>query len=111
MLNIPAVISRAFFVSHENNLRAYHFGERDPEVEMRLQASMKQLCTLYPVQPFNIMSIFFHKEALNIVYIPRSFQPYGESFGQEYRFVGPSIGPLCETADFPFDQFNKEPLI
>src|SRR5258707_7368076 len=111
VLSIPAVLSRAFFVSHENNLHSYQFGERDPEVEKRLQASMKQLCARYPIEPFNIMSIFFHKEALNIVYIPRSFQPYGESFGKEYLFVGPSTGLYCETADFPFSQLSQAPLI
>lgn len=111
ILEIPAVISRAFFVSHENNLRSYQFGERDPKIEKRLQASMEYLCTSYPIEPFNIMGIFFHKEPLNIVYIPRSFQPYGESFGKEYRFVGPSTGLYCETADFPFDQLSQAPLI
>lgn len=111
MLAIPAVISRAFFVSHENNLRTYRFGEKDPVVEERMQASMRLLCSLYPIQPFNIMSIFFHKEALNIVYLPRSFQPYGASFGEEYCFVGPSTGMHCETEDFPFEQLSGAPLI
>ncbi|HEU5230801.1 MAG TPA: macrolide family glycosyltransferase [Ktedonobacteraceae bacterium] len=111
MLQIPAVISRAFFVSHENNLRTYQFGERDPEVGKKIQASMQQLCTRYPIAPFNIMSMFFHKEPLNIVYIPRSFQPYGDSFGAEYLFVGPSIGMPCETEDFPFAQLGKAPLV
>jgi MGT family glycosyltransferase len=111
MFTLPAVISRAFFVSHENNLRTYRFGEKDPAVEEKMQASMRQLCSLYPIQPFNIMSIFFHKEALNIVYLPRSFQPYGTSFGEEYLFVGPSTGMHCETEDFPFDQLNGAPLI
>jgi len=111
MLGMPAVISRAFFVSHANNLRTYQFREREPEVEKRIQASMQRLCTLYPIQPFNIMSMFFHKEALNIVYLPRSFQPYGDSFGDEYLFVGPSTGLPCETEDFPFAELGKAPLI
>ncbi len=111
ILNIPAVISRAFFAPHEKNLRAYQFGKKDPAFEQRLQASMDQLCSRYPIEPFDVVSMFLHKEALNIVYVPRSFQPYGESFGPEYVFVGPSIGLHCATADFPFEQLGTLPLI
>jgi MGT family glycosyltransferase len=111
ILNVPAVISRAFFAPHEKNLRAYQFGKKDPVFEQRLQASMGQLCSHYPIEPFDVVSMFLHKEALNIVYVPRSFQPYGESFGSEYVFVGPSIGLRCATADFPFEQLGTRPLI
>jgi MGT family glycosyltransferase len=112
LLGIPAVISRAFFAPHEKNLRAYQFGKKDPAIEERLRTSMEQLCSRYPIEPFDVVSMFLHKEALNIVYVPRSFQPYGEAFGPEYVFVGPSIGLHCATADFPFEQLDTtQPLI
>lgn len=111
ILGIPAVISRAFFAPHEKNLRAYQFGKKDPAFEKRLQTSMEELCNRYPIEPFDVVSMFLHKEALNIVYVPRSFQPYGESFGPEYVFVGPSIGLHCATADFPFEHLDGRPLI
>lgn len=111
LLGIPAVISRAFFAPHENNLRSYQLNKRDPVVEQRLRASMQRLCSQYPIEPFNIVSMFLHKEALNIVYVPRSLQPYGESFGPEYAFVGPSIGARCATAEFPFEQLDRRPLV
>lgn len=112
LLGIPAVISRAFFAPHEKNLRAYQFGKKDPAIEERLRTSMEQLCSRYPIEPFDVISMFLHKEALNIVYVPRSFQPYGEAFGPEYVFVGPSIGLHCATADFPFEQLDTtQPLI
>jgi MGT family glycosyltransferase len=72
---------------------------------------MDRLCTRYPIEPFDLVSMFLHKEALNIIYVPRSFQPYGESFGPEYVFVGPSVGLHCATADFPFEQLDTRPLI
>lgn len=112
LLGIPAVISRAFFAPHEKNLRSYQFGKKDPAFEERLRSSMEQLCSRYPIEPFDVVSMFLHKEALNIVYVPRSFQPYGEAFGPEYVFVGPSIGLHCATADFPFEQLDStQPLI
>jgi MGT family glycosyltransferase len=112
LLGIPAVISRAFFAPHEKNLRGYQFGKKDPAFELRLQNSMAQLCQRYPIEPFDVVSMFLHKEALNIVYVPRSFQPFGESFGPEYVFVGPSIGLHCATADFPFESLDaSRPLI
>src|SRR5947209_7977870 len=97
ILGIPAVISRAFFAPHEKNLRAYQFGKKDPLLEKRLQESMARLCNRYPIEPFDVVGMFLYKEALNIVYVPRSFQPYGDSFGPEYVFVGPSIGAHCST--------------
>lgn len=112
VLGIPAVISRAFFAPHEKNLRGYQFGKKDPAFEQRLQNSVAHLCERYPIEPFDVVSMFLHKEELNIVYVPRSFQPFGESFGPEYVFVGPSIGLHCATADFPFGQLDaSRPLI
>lgn len=38
--------------------------------------------------------------SLNIVFIPRQFQYYGETFGDEYVFVGPSDYERIESADW-----------
>lgn len=113
MLGTPAVISRPIFVAHEQGRRR-SFQSRGIAAEdmQHFQASMERLCALYPsVQPFDVMNIFTHKEDLNIVYIPRSFQIQGESLGNEYLFVGPSIGPRCEASNFPFEQLGRRPVI
>ena len=111
MLAIPAVISRVTFVAHEQTRRFFQNTVLPAEDASLFQASMEQLCTRYAIQPFDVASIFLHNEALNIVFIPRSFQIDGASFGEEYRFVGPSVGARCEPSDFPFDQLGEQPVI
>ena len=111
ILHIPAVISRPTFVAHEQGRRTFQARGADSTAQQRFRASTEELCARYSLPSFNVMSIFQHKEALNIVYIPRSFQPQGESLGDEYLFVGPSIGPRCEDAQFPFAQLGTQPLI
>lgn len=32
-------------------------------------------------------------EALNLVFVPRAFQPEGDSFDERFRFLGPVLGP------------------
>jgi len=112
ILDIPAVISRPIFVAHEQGRRKSFRSRGIEQEDMRhFEESMERLCKLYPVQSFDVMSMFTHKEDLNIIYIPRSFQMQGESLGEEYRFVGPSIGPRCESSTFPFEQLSKRPVV
>jgi MGT family glycosyltransferase len=56
-----------------------------------------------------LMSIGFFKEpfraeGLNIVTLPRSFQPNPTEFDARYLFVGPSIRSEGPIGDFPLDQ-------
>ncbi|GHO65437.1 glycosyl transferase [Ktedonobacter sp. SOSP1-52] len=111
ILDVPAVISRPTFVAHEQGRRFYASKGADNGAAQAFQQSIKQLCMHYSLPPFNIMDIFSHKEDLNLVYIPRSFQIDGASMGPEYLFVGPCIGARCESSAFPFEQLNQQPLI
>lgn len=111
ILGIPAAISRPTFVVHERVMRSMQGQQRNAEASRIFQQSMQQLCAQYAIKPFEISDIFRHKEAMNIVYIPRSFQIDGESYGDEYLFVGPSLGPRCNPAVFPFEQLGSQPII
>jgi MGT family glycosyltransferase len=51
------------------------------------------------------------RQALNLIYTSREFQPCGAQFDESYRFVGPSIAPRHETVDFPFERLGAEPLV
>ncbi|MBA2286521.1 MAG: glycosyl transferase [Ktedonobacteraceae bacterium] len=108
ILGIPAVISRPTFVAHEQGRRFYQSRGDDAGAAQAFQEAIQQFCTRYSLPPFNIMDIFTHKEALNIIYIPRSFQVDGAAMGPEYLFVGPSIGARCEASEFPFEQLNEQ---
>jgi MGT family glycosyltransferase len=63
--------------------------------------------------PFaDIVKIFSSVEQLNIVFIPREFQPAGETFDDRYVFVGPSILARHEALDFSFERLsNDRPLL
>jgi MGT family glycosyltransferase len=111
MLDIPAVMSRVTFVAHAHTRNFFRSKEVDQEDAKLFQSFMKELSAHYPIQPFNIKDIFLYNEALNLVFIPRSFQIEGEAFGDEYHFVGPSIGARCEASDFPLDQLSGQPII
>lgn len=54
---------------------------------------------------------FINRQALNLVFTSREFQPQAESFDASYRFVGPSIAERHETSDFPFGALGSGPLI
>ena len=60
----------------------------------------------------SIFSAFSRVEPLNIIFMPREFQPAAETFDDRYLFVGPSILPRHEAPDFPFDRLSGEqPLL
>ena len=49
---------------------------------------------------------------LNIIFTSREFQVRGNDFGNEFKFVGPSIPPAREAAhDFPLDRIGPLPLV
>lgn len=109
--HIPAVMTRPTFVAHEQTRRFFQNRTIDPQDTKLFQELLTRLCSAYPVRPFDLPDIFLHKAALNIVTVPRSFQPDGASFGNDCLFVGPSIGPRCEYVEFPFEELNEQPII
>ena len=83
-----------------------------------LRVAQTQLDALYAAH--NLPSIplttslresFFSAEPLNICFIPRSFQPDGETFDDRYVFVGPSLLPRHEAVTFPLDQLTGKQVL
>jgi len=75
---------------------------------VRLQ---RQLRRRHSVRGPGMTGLVFGRSALNIVYTSRLFQPCGESFGQGFEFVGPSVIDRKETAAFPWEQINHPVLV
>ncbi len=49
---------------------------------------------------------------LNIVFLPRAFQPAGETFDERFVFVGPSLQAQRHySGDFPLDRLDKHPQL
>lgn len=63
------------------------------------------------VNAFDLKDVFTNREPLNVVYTSRLFQPKGDSFGDRYRFVGPSVAPREEAFDLPLDDDDPRPLV
>jgi MGT family glycosyltransferase len=83
-------------------------------LEMLAKANndMAEICKTHHVPPIDIRSAFSHAEQLNIIFIPKEFQPKGETFDNRYVFVGPSISPRREKNDFPLDKLSDtQPIL
>jgi MGT family glycosyltransferase len=122
VLQKPAVSLRPTYAMNEHfnmlSLRAQfsdqHFLPMSNMREMvgKMQADMKEVCEVYHVPPFDWISAFTQAEALNIVFLPKAFQPEAESFDERYLFVGPSILSRHEATDFPLEKLTGErPLL
>lgn len=117
-LQVPAITTRATYASND------HFNLQD-EMKQRMhdfpgmRKRMEMMRTMMAEQgkssadPFaDFSSIWQDAESLNIVIMPKEFQPAAETFDDRYVFVGSSISPRHEAPDFPFDQLDTDrPLL
>jgi MGT family glycosyltransferase len=93
---LPAVQSTPFFASNETYSFVQKMMEADgavpltEEVVVEFGVRMAQLLASHgidePAQEF-----LMRTEDLNLVHVPRFFQPYGESFDERFVFVGPCL--------------------
>lgn len=81
----------------------------NPESLKKMHKVLEQLRLRYHLPPLD--NFFMHAEALNIICIPRVFQPASDSFDERFVFVGPSIQPHVEDTDFPFNLLDQRPLL
>lgn len=57
------------------------------------------------------MEEFFMPEKLNIVFMPRAFQPKQETFDERFCFAGPSLGERTNTGSLEIDAADDRPLM
>lgn len=60
------------------------------------------------LKPPWIRDVFVNREALNIVFTSRHFQPGGEDFDEDYQFVGPIIYDRGEKKGLKIEKSNKQ---
>lgn len=113
ILHIPAV---ALWPSYAANQQSNVFANRPtrflvpPEQMASLNSQLAQVCTTYDQPPLTVESAFIATELLNIAFLPRSFQPGGESFDDHVLFVGPSLqSQRHEQSSFPFALLDDRP--
>ena len=114
-LDIPAVALRPSYAANQQSNVFGSVAQRfqlSPERMDILNTTLAQLSALCGTPPFDMRSILMHTEPLKIVFLPRAFQPGGETFDEDYLFVGPSLQPhRDESLNFPFEQLGTHPLL
>jgi MGT family glycosyltransferase len=111
-LHVPAILFCPSYASNgqfnPGRMMGAGIGENSPFAAFRqVDDRLAELCRAYGVEPFPAQEMFLGSEALNIVFIPKEFQPGGETFDeQRFVFVGPSIQPRLDESHFPFEQLT-----
>src|SRR6266851_618839 len=71
------------------------------------EEAVAELVQRFGVGPPTLFDLLLHAEPLNLVFLPREFQPAGDSFDDSWVFVGPSMGSRGETADLPLGEGRR----
>jgi MGT family glycosyltransferase len=117
-LHVPAIAMFPTYASNEHFSLMEHMRASiqtmpgGQEMMERMRAYMEAQGGEMAKRMTSIFSAFSRVEQLNIIFIPREFQPEADTFDDRYLFVGPSILPRHEAPDFPFDRLSGEqPLL
>jgi len=122
ILNLPAICSTSTFAMNRSVVNSMY--RHSPEgiknflktvftsslSLLRTRDKMNRLSKEYGVE-INLVSIFSNPSDLNIVYTSKELQPYAESFGERYCFVGSSISFRKEGPDFPLHKLQNQTVI
>ncbi|GCE14680.1 macrolide family glycosyltransferase [Tengunoibacter tsumagoiensis] len=113
ILHVPAIALRpSYAMNAQFNLvsimrsQQSQAGGPPPEIFKKLDATLAQICETYHIPTLNVMDMFAQPEPLNIVFIPRSFQPFAESFDERFVFVGPALQPRLHDNNFPLERLH-----
>jgi len=72
----------------------------------------RRMGSCFRVSTPGIIEYLGNPQALNLIFTSREFQLAGDTFGDLFRFVGPSIPPGRDDAiDFPFDRLGTAPIV
>jgi MGT family glycosyltransferase len=116
ILNIPAISLRANYAASDTATpmspqRAHKFPFPMQDF-IQSNEALEALSASYGIPPLNVRSMFAHAEPLNIVFLPRIFQPGGELFDESFVFVGPSISEQCDAQNSLFlKKIDGRPLL
>jgi MGT family glycosyltransferase len=86
-------------------------GEPPAPTMATYNSMMAEICKEYGTRPFPFTDLFGHGENLNIVFMPKMWQPKGDFFDERYVFVGPCLGTRPPNHDFPAEILSKRPLL
>lgn len=111
-----AVSERVFsWLAGQSSVASEHLQQERLSLLERLATLDEELareCEAYKLPRFSIQQLLGYVENLNIAFLPRAFQPAGDTFDERYLFVGPSL-PVKRyyDGDFPLERLEKRPLL
>lgn len=109
ILQLPAINSCTSFAqtkeSFDQELEPF-FNETPIEIVKPIQDHFHSLTKIvkekYDVEIVSPYEVFCNPAPLTIVYTTKDFQPFGDTFDQSYKFVGPSISTRYTQEYFDF---------
>ncbi len=121
ILHLPTVALCSSYVSNEYSDRhQFQFGLNqfmpDPQRFLQSMASLNEdltsLYKTYNLEPVDLRTLRKDAKDLNIVFLPRAFQPAGDTFDERFVFVGPSLQTQrYYSGDFPLERLGKRPQL
>ena len=118
ILKLPAINSCTSFAETKQSFdrTIEHLSKNVPtEVLKTINDDFLNLTTKikekYDVEINSPYDVFCNPAPLTIVYTTREFQPFGETFDQTYKFVGPSISSRLTQEDFDLTAIKGKSLI
>lgn len=114
-LGIPAVQFFTTYASNEHyNLLRESFAKHDFPTGDRLEALRAPITRVLEAQGLggvDVLSLSGVTPAANLVFMPRVFQPRGDTFDQRFRFCGPCFAPQEKEAAEPLLPPGDGPLM
>jgi MGT family glycosyltransferase len=115
VLHVPAILLRPTFAANEHFQVLPRQTESTPSMPLvmveDIGTELAELRASYHLPSLDMRDFFIYSEALNIVFMPRAFQPAGETFDERYVFVGPSIIPRTDAPSFPLERLKGRPTL
>jgi MGT family glycosyltransferase len=116
LLDVPAVSCMTMFAITPSMILADPAQIRNrltsQSMLRHIRALADDISATYGVQRVGLFDMANNAGQLNIVFTSRAFQPGGSRFDETYQFVGPSLQPRTDEADFPFEALEPgKPLV
>ena len=119
ILGLPAVAFVPSYAMTEHfplvrRLSSIFEEETSPEAEEAksdFRDISRQLHDRYGLVPPRLIDTFIAAEALNVITLPRPFQPDADALDERYVFVGPSISPRSDASGFPLERLADNPTL
>ena len=116
LLGLPAVATYATYAFNLTSLGSGAFGRLSERATVQaglpgFDEAVAELVARFDLAPPTLFDLLLDAEALNVAFLPRAFQPAGDSFDERWVFVGPSLGNRAEPVALPEVHLKGGPVV